>query len=240
MELNITKIVNEKIKQLEEDGTITNQIEESIEKTVKSAIKDALESYKLKREIEEQVEQCISPIAKDLGFSAYNEFISTKIKQLINGTAKEELAEKVQILFDEMLIQKHEGIKLSEIYSQYREYIHNDSDYDERRERENFTYEISVEEDGSFTWYRGKLDKEELERYQKAEIEFSILTYGTSEEKHISSLYLDGKNVDEKFDFHSLNEIQRLFANLYFNKTNIVLDTDNIDEDDNYYNTDED
>ena len=238
MLLDVNKIVNDKIAVLEESGAIQKQIEDSIEKTVMKAITDALEDYSLKRDIEKQVKECVSGVAAEIGFSAYNGFIAEKIKQITESVMHEDVAKKIQDIFDDMLIMKHDGIKLSEIFNKYRKWVCEDTDEADKWGRHTFLCELDDNEDGNFNHYTVKFHNEELDRYDKPEIEFRMCTYKKEGKSSISNLYLDGKNAGETFTLGHMSEIQSLLANLYFNKTEIILDIDDVD-DSNHFDIDD-
>ncbi len=234
MNIHITKIVNDKIASLEAEGTIKNKIEESIEKTVLGAITSALEDWSLKRDIEKQVSESVSDIAKEIGFSAYNGFIAEKIKQITEGVMREDVAQKIQKVFDDMLIVKHDGIKLSEIFNKYREWVCEHTDESDKWERREFVCALEEKEEGGFHHYKVRFNSERLDRYDAAEIEFSFCTYGEKEKAEISRLKLDGDDSGEAFKLGYLTEVQSLLANLYFNKTEIILDIGGIDDDNRF------
>jgi hypothetical protein len=123
LNINIQEIVDNKLKALNDDGTIKTAIEKTIETTVLKAITDALGDYKLRNAIEDQVSKEVSAVVADIGFTAYNSFIAEKVKQITEGVCRVDIAEKIQKTFDEMLVMKHEGIKLSEIFEKYREWV---------------------------------------------------------------------------------------------------------------------
>lgn len=238
MYLDITSIVNAKIASLEESGIVTKQIEDSVEKTILNAITSALEDYHFKRDIQEQVSKCVSDVAKQIGFSAYNGFIIEKIKQITEGVMREDIAHKIQKAFDDMLIIKHDGIKLSDIFKRYREWLFENTDESDKWERHKFTCEYENKEDGNFHHYTIKLSEEEVSGYGSADINISICTYGEKEASEISSLYFSGDKLGSGLQIGTLNPIETLLANLYYNKTPIILDVENID-DDNHYDIDD-
>lgn len=237
MNIDITKIVNDKIKSLEESGKIKEQIENSIEKTILGAITSALEDYSFKRDIEKQVSNCVSEVAAEIGFSAYNGFIVEKIKEITEGTMRDDIAKKIQKTFDDMLMTKHDGIKLSEIFDKYREWLFETVEESDKWDRQSFTCNFEIKEDGNFTHYKIKLSEEQLNSYSDANIEFSFCTYMDKEKSNISTLYFDGRKIGESLRLGTLTPVESLLANLYYNKTEIILDIDDVDDSD-YYDID--
>ena len=237
MNIDITKIVNDKIAQLEADGTIEKQITDSVEKTVVGAIKDGLESYSLRRDIEKKVQETVSDVAAQIGFSAYNGFIAEKVKQITENVMQADIAQKIQQQFDDMLVAKHDGIKISEIINKYRDWLMETTEESDKWERRNFQCSVEDKQDGGFHHYTVKLSEEALSGYDRANFEIRICTYGEKEKSNISRLYFDGDKLGNGLKISMLNPIETLLANLYYNKTEIVLDWDDVDDSD-YYDID--
>jgi hypothetical protein len=238
MELNIQAIADNKIQSMHDSGEIQRRIEDDVEKMINSAIDSALSGYQLHRDIEDVISKSVSSTVKEIGFSAYNGFIAQTIKNITEGAMRDDVAQKIQKVFNDMMVVKHDGIKLSEIFDKYREWVCENADESEKYERRNFTCDIDSKEDGSFTWYTVKFSDEEKRYGDNQDIEFCILDYQEKMKSKITRLSFNGKSVDGKFTIGSINEIESLLANLYFNETEIELDIDDID-DSNYYDIDD-
>jgi len=234
MELNIQEIADSKIKAMHESGQIKAQIENDIEKMILKSVDDALNGYQIRREVEEAITSSVSVLLKDLDFTAYNGFIAQKIKDITEGVMRDDVSQKIQKVFDDMFIVKHDGIKLSEIFDKYRKWVCEDTDSSEKYERQHFTCDIETKEDGSFTWHYIKFNNEELSRGDEPQIEFRILDYREKHLAKISGLELNGESIKGKFVLGRLNEIESLLASLYFNETDIILDVDDIDDDNSF------
>ena len=72
MNIDIGKIINDKLETMKNERVIENKIEEVIEKTIISVVTEELGGYSFKRKISEQLEQSIHDVAGDIGLSAYN------------------------------------------------------------------------------------------------------------------------------------------------------------------------
>lgn len=57
MNIDINAIVNNKLKEMEENKTIEKLLEENIEKAIVKGIEGALDSYTLKHQIEDKIEK---------------------------------------------------------------------------------------------------------------------------------------------------------------------------------------
>lgn len=106
MILDISKIVSDKLTQMEEDGSIRRFLEEQIEKTVKGAIESAIGGYSLKRAIEEQITAGFPEIVNDIGLSAYNTYIAETVRKVTMATLEEDAQDKIQAAIDGILLKK--------------------------------------------------------------------------------------------------------------------------------------
>lgn len=233
MELNIQAIADTKITAMHESGQIKERIEKDIEDTVLKAIDSAIDGYAMRRDIETQVSDSVSKVVSDIGFSAYNGFIASAVKRITEEVMLEDVAQKIQSAFNDILIAKHDGIMLSDIFNQYREWVCENTDESDKWERRNFVCDMEEKKDGSFTYYRIKFNDEELSRCDTPQIEFSICQY-LDNPGSIAWLRLDGKTSEGSFCLGSMDKMQSLLANLYFNKTTIVIDADDINDDSGY------
>lgn len=240
MEINVSKIMQDRLDRLNADGTIKIQIEEAVDKTVMGAITSALDSYELRRNIEKQVSDSVSSIAADCGFSAYNGFIAETVKRIVRDLYGADIASKVQKSLNDLMLQKHDGIKLSEIFDLYRKWVCESTEESDKYERQNFCCQLEQNTDGSFTHIICKFADHELDSRrgvygEKAEIEVRFCIYNgkpeTPKEK-ISSLYLDGHYMKDGFKIGSLTTFETLMANLYYNETEIIMDVDDVDDSD--------
>jgi hypothetical protein len=234
MELNIQLIADEKIKAMHESGQIREQIEKGIEKTILNAIDAAVGDYGIRRNIEKQVAESVSAVVADIGFTAYNGFISAAVKRISEDVMRDDVSQKIQKVFDDLLIAKHDGIKLSEIFDAYRKWVCEATEESEKWEIREFVCDLDEKDDGCFTIYNVKFNDKKLDAYERPQIEFSLLKYRDNKTASVSALRIDGKFVDGSLYLGTLDEVQALLANLYFNKTAVVLDVDDVDDSNSY------
>jgi hypothetical protein len=240
LNINIQEIVDNKLKSLNDDGTIKTAIEKTIETTMLKAITDALGDYSLRRSIEEQVSKEVSTVVADIGFTAYNSFIAEKVKQITEGVCRVDIAEKIQKAFDEMLVMKHESIKLSEIFEKYREWVCSEVDEPDKYSLERF--HVKFEEDEKYRWFDIELAKEKPEsRYSHSSdmIRFTLhRKHGTKDMGYIGNSYIDGSCIKENFKFGHMSDIELLLVNLTYNQTPIIIDIESEDDIDISYDVD--
>lgn len=251
MILDISKIVSDKLAQMEEDGSIRRFLEEQIEKTVKGAIESAIGGYSLKRAIEEQITAGFPEIVSDIGLSAYNTYIAETVRKVTMATLEEDAQDKIQAAIDGILLKKRESIKLSEIMQEYRKWVNDSDDEEEKRSRneDHDGYTCAVREDkglygSSFKSYKlyfdeeGGKDSKDLDDYDIV-VDLSLLWTAGKDRVKIHDLYFDGTKVSKEFVHHSPSSFEALLLNLHFNSTPIIMDFDEIDEDDHYYEVEE-
>lgn len=241
MEINVSKIIADKLDQLNNDGVIQKKIEESIEKAVIGAITSEIDSYQFRRSISEQVAKSVSSAAADCGFSAYNGFIAEKVKSIVQDMYTADISQKVQDALNDVMLKKHENIKLSDIFNRYRKWVWENTEESDKHERGHYTGELEVKEDGHFTSYICKFADHKLENLsyytEKPEIEVRICVYGEKKADKITNLYLDGHNLKDSVKLGYLSEFEAFVVNLYYNGTEIILDPDDVDDSD-YFDID--
>lgn len=225
MNINIGDIVGNKIKEMEQNRVVENLIAETVEKSVTKAIIDAIDGYSIKRTIERKVEENVNELVNDIGFTAYNTFIAGTIKNIMTGVVQEDLKNKITKSVEDILLQKRESIKLSEIFEHYREYLNSELDYQEKYDLENFIVEI---EDNDRGWIDYRLSKEDNNSSWKSkdwDIEFTIHeNYKDETTGTISWVKKDGVTIDKYNipEYRSCFDV--LLINLAFNRIKIEID----------------
>ena len=106
MNIDVGKIVNDKIKQMEERRVLEKLIEETLQQSMEQAVINALDSYHIKRKIEESMEKCINEIVKDIGFSAYNSFVAETMDKVLTDVLRGDVAQKVRSKVENTLLKK--------------------------------------------------------------------------------------------------------------------------------------
>ena len=121
MNINITKIVEDKIDSLEAEGIVEKAIVETFEKAVIKAVTDSLDSYSLRNTIEKKMTEQVSKVVADLDFQSYNSFMIEKMMQIINETCREDICQKAEKKFRNVFLCQQTEIKLSDIFLKFRE-----------------------------------------------------------------------------------------------------------------------
>lgn len=229
--LDINKIAQDKITAMEESGQVKEHIEKEVEKLVLSSITNALSSWDIRSEVEDKAKESISQVIGTLDFTAYNSFIAEKVRQLTTGVLREDVARKVNDIFESIFIQKRDSIKLSEIFKAYREWLISDLGEDEQYELNNEFY-AEIEDDERFSWLKCRLSKTEPEKtyfgkVHEGDMDFSFTVSRETSNPNVGSIlsaYMEGENIRDKLKMYSYNKFEVLILNLVYNKTPIEID----------------
>lgn len=245
MNINVSEIIADKLAQLEADGTIKRKIEESLEKSIMSAITSELESWSFKNAIGDQLKESVADLAKDCGLGAYNGYIAEKCKAIVQNCFSADISTKVQTAINDVMFQKHENIKLSDIFKRYREWVLEYTEESEKYERGRFHMNLEEKVEGSWTRYSCTFADHSLDNgsiwgtKEKAEIEINFSVYGReAKAEPISSLYINGHYMRDSFKIGHMTAFEAFVVNLYYNGTKILMDVDDVDTDENYFDID--
>lgn len=236
MNIDFNEVIQNKLAQMEADGVIQKKIEDALEKSIMNAIDDQLGSWQFKGSLGKQLEAGVSKVAADCGLSAYNTFITERVKIIVEQLASEDLAKKIRTAVEEVLVQKHENVKLSDIFRRYREYVMSAVDESEKYERQYFVSELDVSESGMFRHYTCRFSEyPEWEPGESGNVEIRFCCY-REKNTSIGSLTIDGRDMKSSLKLGYLSEFERFVTNLYFNGNEIVMDADVVDDiNDNAY-----
>ena len=235
MNIDFTKIVADKVAQMEKDGVIQREIEKGVESTVLSAVRYELSGRGLSGALQEQLKTYVAEAAKDLGLAAYNGYIAQAVKAIIADVQQQDLADKVRSALEEVVLKKYESVKLSEIFQKYREWVRDWVDECEWYERKKFTAEL-VEHQTSryFGHYTCRFAEEPIDADEDPDVSVVVREGGFGVFK-ITSLFLNGHDLKNTLHIGTLTEFEAFVANLFYNGTQIIMDVDDIDDDCSFY-----
>lgn len=229
MEIKISEIVNEKLEQMERDGTIEKKIEEVLEKTIMDAITSEIGGYSFKQAISNQLSDAISDVAANCGLSAYNGFIAERVKAIVQDMYTSDISQKVQAALEDVMLKRHENVKLSDIFKAYRKWVLENTDESEKYERQKFTHKLDIKEDGGFTHYTCTFSDRPLGIYgyrERGDIELRFCTYGDKGKTTISGIHLAELDISKSLRIGTLSEFEAFVVNLFYNKTEIIMDVE--------------
>lgn len=232
MNIDVSKIVQEKIDSLSQEGIIEKTITETFEKTIVKAVTDSLDSYRLRNMLEEKFTQEVNKVAADIDFQSYNSFMCEKMMQIINETCREDLCDKIEKKFKDIFLCQTKEIKLSEIFEKYRKIANQYIDESEKWDRADEGWHYKLEEDERYGWIECELDFYEKNHRYKSDSAIAFAIHKDYKDKtrgKISTLYLDGHRIEDKFKFGPLNDVEIMLVQAAMNEIPIIID---ITEDD--------
>ena len=233
MSIDINKIAQEKITEMEKNGEIKKHLEEKLQKLILDSVSSALSGYDVQKKIKEKIESQIAPCLDTLDFTAYNSFICEKVKQITEEYLKEDIAKKISDTFEGIFMLKRESIKLSEIFEEYRKWLIDNLEENEQYELNNEFYASMEDEEGY--WLECCISKEKqtnnsiysVGRKDIYTCEFGFRVHKKYDQNgvgYMGSVYFEGSSVNDVLEITSYNKFQSLLLNLYYNKTPVILD----------------
>lgn len=226
MEIDFSSIVQKKLEQMNQDGTIERMIQEDLEKSIQRCIDATIGGYALQEMIQKEMKNWISSDAKLLGLEAYNGLVANRAKAIVEGVLNDDVSKKISASLEDILVMRHDGIKLSEIVKGYRDFVKSDTDPDDAERYESFCSEVEVRPDGIFTHVELRFGPE---REWDADGDESILVRLNQYREEPASIYLlecGGVDMKKAIQLRYLNEFQRMMMNLLLNETEIIMDYD--------------
>lgn len=229
--------VNEKIKEMEDSGSIQKRIEENIERSVYNAIDEVFGNSwsDFNSGLKEKMKNEVPTILNQIDISCANEFILTKAKNYINCLYDKEVSEKIVKNLEKLFVKNYQGITISDIYDKFIEMIKDMSNDILDRDKLNiddenycsFIFEINhcgpAFSGSSFEEYSVTIRLNEDEEY--ISFAFSVWTLDCLEKKRniatIHSLVINGERIDEKFNMSLFNDFELMLINIYLSKTEV-------------------
>lgn len=259
MQIDISKIIQEKLAAMESDGSVKQLIENNVESAVQEAIKSALGGYKMRQELEKVLADMLPDIVKDIGLDGYSVFVAETVKKLailgIQESARTVINERVE----EILLKKRDKVELSEILTMWRSDM-NDNDEEEKRDgnedHDGFTCRVDQRRSSSryFKYFDLFFDEEgdkeggypddyavvvKIQCWTGSGSGYDPTIQGSYFKGEIQEIYINGNRVSKQFVNRTPSRFEALLMNCYLNKTPIIMDLDKYDEDDHYYETED-
>lgn len=226
MNIDITKIVQDKIDSLESEGVIEKAITETFEKSIVNAVTDSLGSYNLRKTIEEKMTEQVSKVVSDLDFQSYNSFMIEKMSQILNETCREDICQKAEQRFKDLFLCQTKEIKLSSIFEKYREIACEEVDEQEKYNRMYDGWHCKCEVNNEYDWIRCELDYEDKRHIYSLDSNLSFTVHRDFDDKSrgkILTLYIDGNKIEDKFKFGALNDVELLLVQAVLNEYQLSL-----------------
>lgn len=262
MQIDISKIIQDKLAAMESDGSVKQLIEDNVENAVREAIKSALGGYKMRQELEKVLADMLPDIVKDIGLDGYSAFVAETVKKLAITGIQENARTVINERVEEILLKKRDKVELSEILKMWRSDM-NDNDEEEKRDgnedHEGFTCRVDKRRTYSasryFEYYDLFFDEEgdkegndpddyavvvKIQCWTGSGSGYDPTTQGSYFKGEIQEIYINGNRVSKQFVNRTPSRFEALLMNCYLNNTPIIMDLDKYDADDHYYETAED
>lgn len=226
MELDINKIVDEKITSMLTNGEIEKLIATGVENNLKKAIQSATEDYNWKRTIEEGLEKVIGEVASKVNFSAYANFLRDRMNDQINRYAKNDMINLMRDSFEKVYLKVPENIKLSDILNKYKEYVEDNLDIDDKKEWGHIRFSFEREMSSFIKIIAGDPSKKRYGQHDKS-LELELYIPSSSRAKaRICWIRFDGNDFKTCMDFNRMSEFEVLMFNLMFTQREFEIDID--------------
>lgn len=231
MNIDFSKIVADKIAQMDSEGIIQQKIEECVERSVLGTIESELGGWNFRTAVQTQLRESIGEVAKELGLAGYNGYIAQAVQAIVTDMQQKDLADKVRAALEGVMLKKYENVKLSEIFEKYREWVRGWVDESDWAIWETFTAEL-VEHHRChpFEHYTCRFAEEAIDADEKPDIEI-VIRRTTLDTVKITSLFLNGHDLRDTLHIGLLSEFEAFVANLFYNSTQIILDVDDVGDD---------
>lgn len=248
MVLDVSGIIQERLEELEASGELRDYIKQNIDKTVKEAISNVLGGYQLRKAVEEGLCQEFPEIVKEIGLGGYNTFIAETVRKICLANMEADAQEKISSAIEESVLRKRETITLSEILSEYRKHVnYNDDEEWKRDQNENeggYTCAVRKQKKYSSTvfdyyalWFDedGYKEDTDMDEYDLVVKLSGLYTPDKNAKTHIDEIYFHGDRISKQFIHNEPDRFEAMIMNLYLNKTEIIMDLEDYDDDDHYY-----
>lgn len=241
MNIDVSKIVQEKIDSLAAEGVIEKAITETFEKTILKAVTDSLDSYTLRHNIEEKMTKQVSKVVEDLDFQSYNSFMIEKMSQIINETCREEICKKAEKKFKDIFLCQMDELKLSSVFEKFREIACESVDEQEKYNRCDTGWHCKCEVDSVHDWINCELDYEDKDHRYTRDCQLAFTVHRDLHDNskgRIYNLYLDGERLGDKYKFGHLNDVELMLVQAVLNEVPIIIDVEDEDDIDSSFDVD--
>ncbi|MDM0533204.1 hypothetical protein QTH05_06845 [Clostridium perfringens] len=221
--IDLNKIVNETLVNLEEEKFVEKVVKERLEKTITGIVDDVFREYgDFGKSLKDYIENNLNVNLERLGLEGYNTLALAAIKEQLDQTITVQGIEKLKKSTEEMLSDVKKSYNLSELI----ETLKNKSTIEEREYDDKIT--LFIEKDGSFTHIY--MDDEEKDHKYDCDYQINI-----NRDKPYS-IKLKGDEINTKKILGGFYGLDRLLFKIYSTGANIELDYGDDPEDyDIYY-----
>ena len=239
--LDINKVVQETIENMNHEGKIQELIERKVSDTIESIMADSFKEYSdFGRNLKKYVNDSLNIDFNRIGLEGYHDHIIKIISKVISTNLHGESENKLKETLSSIISEAPKQMKLSEIVSMMKEqFTENASEGDNRWD--NMTCRVDDRNDRFFC-YIG-LDKEPGKSSHGCE--FRIGLHRSSDDKskwEVFTMRIDGDEMKNNLFVGPFYNVEKLLYQMHCANSEIVLDLndDEIDEACVYELSDED
>lgn len=213
--IDLNKIINEKIIEIEKNGFVEKTIEDNLKKCLESVISDVFSySGPIRDGIKNHIKENLNVNLDDLNIPQYN----TLVVQAVNKKVKEMIEiqgiNKLNECMDKMLMNVKEEYTLSEIIEQLKE-----EDCNEKYEYSEDDYLTLIIDETGYGYKHIYLDLEPDKSKYSCDYEIDI-----NKEGKIYSTKLGGIDITKNLKIGSLYGLNEMIFKIYSSGAKIILD----------------
>lgn len=211
--IDLNKIVNDSMEQIEKEGFVEKIVKERLEKTISDIVDDTFRSWSdFGKNLKTHIEENLNVNLEKLSIDGYNTLVLKAVQEKLDNAMKIQGVEKIKESMDNMLKDVEDEYSLSELIEELKQ-----EDYREEWEYdEDDQITLIIEESGSFKYIY--MDKESDKR--KYECDYRILIY----KNEISSVTIKNKAIDKKSIMAGFSNLGDTLFKIYASGAKIVLD----------------
>lgn len=226
--IDLNKIVNDSMEQIEKEGFVEKIVKERLEKTISDIVDDTFRSWSdFGKNLKTHIEENLNVNLEKLSIDAYNTLVLKAVQEKLDNAMKVQGIEKIKEAMDNMLKDVKDEYKLSELIEELKKEDYRDEwEYDEDDQ-------ITLIIDGrGLTWISLDEDGETSEYSCKYRLTLN-------ENGQMISLKIDDREIDKKSIMAGFNGLGDILFKIYASGAKIVLDCgDNPEDYELYYRED--
>lgn len=210
--IDLNKIINDTLKDIEEEKFVEKVVNENIKSTLKSIIENIFRSYgDFGKQLKEKVEESLKVDFSGLELVCYNELILTAIKEELDNLIKIQGVEKMKESVNNLLSEIKSEYTLSELIEELKSNDYSEHDYDD-----NITLIIDKDKDGYCNIYMDK--DEDLSRYT---CDYNI---DIDKDGKPYSIKIKEKEINADVIMSGMYGLDKLLLKIYASGAKIILD----------------
>lgn len=212
--IDLNKIVNDSMEQIESEGFVEKVVKEKLEKTIKDIVDDTFRSYSdFGKNLEKHIQENLNVNLGNLNIDGYNTLVLAVVQEKLDLAIKVQGVEKIKSAMDEMLKDVKKEYKLSELIEKLK-----GEDY-----REEYEYDeddqVTLIIDKSYSLTYISLDKKEDKSEYSCEYRLAV-----DKDGKIYSLKIEDKEIARNNIMAGFHGLGNTLFKIYASGAKIVLD----------------